>query len=266
MVDKSEKFSWLVRLGYFARGLVYVLLGYIALSTAGKAEDGQAAVFDLLQDIPLGTVFLYLVAIGLLAYAAFKAIDAASDIENHGDDTKGRMKRVGSAASAITHLLLAWTAYQFATGAKQQSAQGDGGSQETASSLLTWEIGPFVLGLVGVGFLIGAAMQAKNAWTAGFMKCVGGGAPGYVKPIGRAGHAARAVVFLLIGWSLMRGAWFSQSNEVKGLGDAVVALSDTGILYSLVAVGLIMFGLFSMIVARYRIIPDVGHGNLRPHV
>lgn len=264
MVDKSEKFSWFVRLGYLARGMVYLLLGYIALSTAGKAEDGQAAVFDLLQDIPLGTVILYFVAVGLLAYAGYKAIDAASDLENHGSDTKGRMKRVGSAASAVAHLLLAWTAYQFATGEKQQSAQGDGGSQETASSLLAWEIGPFVLGVVGIGFLIGAAMQAKNAWTAGFMKRIGRGAPDYVCPIGRAGHAARAVVFLLIGWSVIRSAWFSQSSEVKGLGDAIVALSGSGI-YSLVAVGLIMFGVFSMITARYRVIPDVHHGDLKPH-
>lgn len=264
MVDKSEKFSWFVRLGYLARGTVYLLLGYIALSTAGKAEDGQAAVFDMLQDIPLGTVILYFAAIGLLAYAAFKAIDAASDIENHGDNTKGRLKRVGSAASAVAHLVLAWTAYQFATGEKQQSSQSDGGSQETASSLLSWEIGPFVLGVVGIGFLVGAAMQAKTAWTGGFMKHIGGGAPDYVRPIGRVGHAARAVVFLLIGWSLIRSAWFSQSSEVKGLGDAIVALSGSGI-YSLVAIGLIMFGVFSMITARYRIIPDVHHGDLKPH-
>lgn len=266
MVDKSEKFSWLVRLGYFARGIVYLLLGYIALSTAGKAEDGQAAVFDLLQDIPLGSLILYLVAIGLLAYAGFKAIDAASDVENHGSDTKGKLKRVGSGASAIAHLLLAWTAYQFATGAKQQSAEGDGGSQEAASSLLTWEIGPLLLGIVGIGFLVGAAMQAKSAYTASFMKHVGGGAPSYVRPIGQAGHAARAVVFLLIGWSLIRGAWLTQSSEVKGLGDAVVALSGMGLLYSLVAIGLIFFGIFSMIVARYRIIPDIGRGDLKPHI
>ena len=100
MVDKSEKFSWFVRLGYAARGLVYILLGYLALSTAGKAQDGQAAVFDLIQDVPLGTPMLYIVAIGLLAYAAFKFIDAATDIENHGDDAKGKAKQE-SAGKAV---------------------------------------------------------------------------------------------------------------------------------------------------------------------
>ena len=266
MVDKSEKFSWLVRLGYAARGVVYLLLGYLALSTAGKAQDGQAAVFDLIQDVPMGTAMLYLVAIGLLAYAAFKFIDAATDIENHGDDAKGKAKRIGSAASGVAHLLLAYTAYQFATGDKQQSSQANGSSQETASSLLTWEMGPVLLGIVGLGFLVGAAMQAKSAYTLSFMKHIGGGAPSHVCHIGRAGHAARAVVFLLIGWSLVKAAWFSQSSQVKGLGEALVALSDNGVIYPLVAIGLIMFGLFSLITARYRIIPDIQTGDLKPHL
>lgn len=263
MVDKSEKFSLLVRLGYFARGIVYILLGYIALSTAGKAKDGQAAVFDLLQDVPMGTAILYLVALGLLAYAAFKAIDAVSDLENHGDDPKGRAKRIGSGASAVAHLFLAFTAWQFATGEKQQSAGAASGTQEKAGSLLSWEMGPVLLGILGLGFIVGAAMQAKSAYTAGFMKHIGGGAPSYVKPIGQGGHAARAVVFLLIGWSLIKGAWLTQSSEVKGLGDALVALSDSGI-YTLVAVGLILFGVFSMITARYRIVPDIQQGDLKP--
>jgi hypothetical protein len=266
MVDKSEKFSWLVRLGYAARGVVYVLLGYLALSTRGKAGEGQAAVFDLIQDVPLGTAMLYLVAIGLLAYAAYKAIDAATDLENHGDDTAGKGKRIGSAASAIAHTVLAYTAYQFATGEKQNSAGQGGNSQEMAGSLLTWDMGPALLGVLGLGFIVGAAMQAKSAYTASFMKTVGGGAPAYVEPIGRAGHAARAVVFLLIGWSLVKSGWFSQSGQVKGLGDAIVALSDNGVIYPLVAVGLILFGLFSLIIARYRIIPDIHRGDLKPHI
>ncbi|MGX7926204.1 DUF1206 domain-containing protein [Tsuneonella sp. HG094] len=264
MVDKSEKFSLLVRLGYAARGLVYLLLGYLALSTAGKAKEGQNAVFDLLQDVPFGTPLLYLVALGLLAYGAFKAIDAATDLENHGDDAAGKGKRIGSAASALTHVVLAWTAIQFANGEKQQ-AEGTNSTQETAGSLLDWEVGPFVLGIVGLGFLIGAAMQAKSAWTANFMKHIGGGAPSWVKPVGQAGHAARVVIFALIGWSLIRGAWLDKESEVKGLGDAIVALSDSGI-YSLVAVGLVFFGVFSLITARYRIVPDIQRGDLKPHL
>ena len=56
-----------------------------------------------------------------------------------------------------------------------------------------------------------------------------------------------------------------KESEVKGLGDAIVALTDSGI-YSLVAVGLIFFGIFSLITARYRIVPDIQRGDLKPHI
>ena len=263
MVDKSEKFAWLVRLGYAARGLVYVMLGYLALSTAREAGEGQSAVFDTIQDVPLGSALLWLVAVGLLAYAAFKFIDAATDVEHHGSDAKGMAKRVGSAASGVAHVVLAWTAYQFATGTKQQST-GDTGGEEAAASLLAWDMGSLLLGVVGLGFLVAAAMQARHAWNASFMHHVSGRAPRAVEPIGRVGHAARAIVFLLIGWSIVQSAWFEQSTEVMGLGEAIAALSDNGSVYTFVAVGLILFGVFSLIVARYRIIPDLGHDLRRP--
>lgn len=263
MVDKSEKFAWLVRLGYAARGLVYIMLGYLALSTAREAGDGQSAVFDLIQDVPFGTALLWLVAVGLLGYAAFKFLDAATDIEHHGGGAKGAAKRVGSAASGIAHVVLAWTAYQFAAGTKQQSS-GDTGGEEAAASLLAWDMGSVLLGLVGLGFLVASAMQARHAWNASFMQHVSGRAPRAVEPLGRVGHAARAIVFLLIGWSIVKSAWFEQSAQVMGLGEAIMALSDNGAVYSLVAVGLILFGVFSLIVARYRIIPDVGSDLRRP--
>lgn len=263
MVDKSEKFRWLVRLGYAARGLVYILLGYLALSTAGQAGDGQSAVFDMIQDVPLGTPLLYLVTVGLLAYALFKLLDAATDLENHGGGAKGTAKRIGSAGSAVAHLLLAYTAFQFARGA-QHGSTGDGGGQERASTLLSWEMGWILLGLIGLGFIVAAAMQARNAFDAHFMQRLSGRAPASVKTIGRIGHAARAVVFLIIGWSLVQAGWLERSGEVKGLGAAIMALSDQGVLYTLVAVGLILFGVFSLIAARYRIIPDVNAQSVKP--
>lgn len=261
MVDKSEKFSWLVRLGYAARGLVYILLGYLALSTAGEAEGGGEAVFDLLQDVPLGTPLLWLMALGLLAYAAYKFLAAIADIENRGTDAKGAMKRVGDAASGVAHGFLAYAAYQFATGTQQAASDGSG---ERAGSVLQWELGGLVIGVIGLGFLIAAVMQGKNAITGHFMHRVSPRAPTGVEMVGRAGHAARAVVFAIIGWSLLQSAWFSSESQVKGLGEAVLSLRVNGTLYTLVAVGLLLFGVFSLVVARYRIIPDLGPNGLKP--
>ena len=91
-------------------------------------------------------------------------------------------------------------------------------------------------------------MQGKTAVTRSFMRELSSRAPEVVEYLGRAGLAARAVVFAIIGWSLMRGAWFDSSSEVK----------------TLVAAGLLLFGVFSLFAARYRIVPDLERSDLRP--
>jgi hypothetical protein len=263
VVDKSEKFITLVRVGYAARGLVYLLLGYIALSTGGEAEAGGKAVFDWLQDVPLGTIVLWVMALGLVAYAAFKFISAIADVQRHGSDKKGLVTRVGEFASGCAYSFLAYACFQFATGAKS-SASGEEGSQQMAGTVLSASLGPVVIGLIGLGFFVGAFMQAKGAATASFMHRVSGRAPTGIEAVGRAGYAARAVVFAIIGWSLVKSAWFSQSSEIKGLGQALLSLRDTGPLYTVVAIGLVLFGLFSLVIARYRIIPDFDKRELKP--
>jgi hypothetical protein len=260
MVDKSEKFRWLVRLGYAARGLVYVLIGYLALSSA-RGDHGPTGAFNWLQDAPLGKPLLYLAALGLLAYALFKLASFAFDIENHGTDRKGIFVRVGHAASGIAHLVLAYTAFQFAQGGRGGS--GDG-AQEAAGTVLSVGFGPLVLGLIGLGFLAAAFVQGKAAVTRQFMRHLSGRTPPVVETLGRIGLAARAVVFTIIAWSLVRGAWFNSSSEVKTLGDAVNSLAGQGTLYTLVAAGLLVFGVFSLFSARYRIVPDVQRSDLRP--
>ncbi len=264
MVDKSEKFSWLVRTGFAARGITYLLLGYIALSTRGDAGGGGSAVYDYIQEVPFGTPILWVMTIGLLAYVAFRLLCAISDLQHRGTDATGIMKRIGDAASAVAHLFLAYACFQFATGEKR-SSEGDSGGQEMAGSILQMEIGWIVIIVVGLGFIVGAFMQAKTGVTAHFMHRISAHAPSIAKPIGRAGHFARAVVFLLIGWSMVRGAWAEKEERVVGLGEAILSLRDTGYIYTLVAIGLIMFGIFSLFTARYRIIPEFGPEGLKPH-
>lgn len=263
-VDKSEKFTWLVRLGFAARGIVYVMLGYLALESAGKAKEGATSVFDYLEDIPFGSAILWLMAVGLLAYAAFRFLSAFADIQNKGSDRKGLLGRFADLISGSTHVFLAYAAWQFASGGKE-TAEG-GGSEDMAGTVIDMEVGALLIGLIGVGFLIGAFMQGRQAVTAKFMHRISGSAPSWTCPVGRAGHAARAVVFTIIGYSLIKGAWLAAEEQVKGLGEAIVSLRDTGLLFSLVAVGLIFYGVFSLLTARYRIIPDVDSEKIKPHL
>jgi hypothetical protein len=177
----------------------------MALGTRILEGDGNTAVLDLLQDVPFGTPLLYLMALGLAGYVLFKLASAIGDVQNRGADTKGIAKRIGDGASAVAYLVLAYTALEFAQGTRRNAEGGQ--SQETAGTVLDWALGDLIIGLIGLGFLIGAFMQAKDAVTGSFMHRVSPRAPNVIEPIGRAGHAARAVVFALIGWSLVQAAW-----------------------------------------------------------
>jgi hypothetical protein len=123
-----------------------------------------------------------------------------------------------------------------------------------------------VLGLIGLGFIAAAAMQAKSAFTRSFMRHISSDAPELIEYLGRIGLFARAVVFAIIGWSLMRSAWFDSTSEVKTLGEAVNSLAGQGTLYTLVAAGLLVFGLFSLLLSRYRIVPDFDRADMRPQL
>lgn len=254
MVDKSEKFEWLVRVGYFSRAILYSVLGLIALFSASKIAQGTDGVFRAIEDFPAGTVILWILVVGLAAYGLFRLASPAFDIENNGSDAKGWGKRLGHLGSAIGHFALAYSAYKFATA----SGGSGNGAQEAAAGVLSFDFGGVALGLLGVAFFVAAAHQAKRAWTGEFMRRLSSSAPDYSETLGRIGFAARAVVFAIVGWSLVQAGFLvGGASQVKTLGKALASLAGEGIVFTLVAIGLLIFGIFSLILARYRIIPDM---------
>ncbi|GGB55162.1 DUF1206 domain-containing protein [Blastomonas aquatica] len=254
MIDKLRRLETFARAGWFARGVVYCLLAYIALTGAGASDASPQGVFRSVQDMPGGSVLLGLLALGLALYGAYRLYGAAMDSEGKGDDAKGIAIRIGYAASGIAHFLMAFGAIRLASG----GAGGESGKQEQAAAgmMLDLPLGGPVLGAVGLCFLAAAAHQATKAWTTEFMEGVAAGAPQWVVPVGRAGLVARAVVFSVIGISLIRAGWFEAAGEVKGLGDALSSLNDHPELYLLVASGLFLFGVHSFVEARWRRIRD----------
>lgn len=262
MVDKSEKFSWLVRVGYFSRAILYTMIGFIALTAAGKVSEGSDGIFRAIEDFPGGPVLLGVMAVGLVAYALFRLCSPLFDIENEGNDASGWAKRIGHAGSAVGHLLLAWSAYRFATAEAPQS--GDG-AQDAAAGVLSFEFGGMALALLGVAFFFAAVSQARKGISGSFMGRISAGAPSVTKTLGTVGYCARAAVYAVIGWSLIKAGWFSEgADEVRTLGDALAELAGNTVVFQLVAAGLLVFGVFSLILARYRIIPDLKKEDCLP--
>ena len=254
MGSKSSKFSTLVRVGYFSRAILYCVLGLIALTSAGRISQGTNGIFDAIEEFPLGHAILWLMVVGLLAYALFRFASTFFDIENQGSDTTGWAHRIGHAGSAIGHLALAFSAYQFAT----TGSDNGGGAQDAASGILSMQFGGAALGLLGTAFFATAFFQAKKAVTGSFMNRISPAAPSQTRLLGGIGYIARAVVFLVIGWSLFKAGFMSAgAGQIKTLGDAVAALAGEGIAFTLVAIGVLAFGIFSLVLARYRTIPEM---------
>lgn len=257
----SSKFEVLVRLGYFARAVLYVMLGLIALGAIGQISEGTDGIFQTIDQIPGGTFLLWVLVVGLIGYALFRLASPAFDIEHNGSDLKGWAQRIGHAASGVGHLALAWTAYKFATGSSSDS----GGASEAATGVLALPMGGVVIGLLGIAFFLAALAQGAKAVTASFMERISPQAPEQTCWLGRIGYATRAVVFGVIGLSLVRTGFSSEDgSDVKTLGEAVASLANMGWIFTAVAIGVLMFGLFSMVLARYSIVPELdAEGHLK---
>lgn len=256
---KVTRLDWLAKAGFAARGIVYILFGWIALSARGKTNEGQKAVFDKVQDMPMGDVLLTLLALGLFAYGIFRLTSGFLDIEGKGDDPKGLAGRAAQVGSGLFYLLLSYTASQFFGGGKPSgNTTGSGSSQTAAKTLLDLDLGDVGLWLVALGFLAAAGMQVRKALKGSHMKQTAPDTPAFAKTLGQIGLITRGFVFGVIAYSFVKVAETNDPGQAKAGGAAIASLlSSSPTLYTLVAAGLIVFGVFSLILAKYRVVPAI---------
>ena len=265
-IDTLRRLELWARLGFAARGLVYLFLGWIAITT-GRALSTDDAVAEV-ERLPAAPLLLGLLAIGLFGYALFKLYSAAIDLDHKGDDNKGRFSRIGGAIGGLAYVGLGWFALKVLVGdedARPGHAAGSSDAPQEAAADVAQAPGGDWLLIAGAGIVIGIAIgQLVIAWKASFMdqmpRC-----PGFARPLGRLGHAARALVIFLVGWFLLRAAL--DGTRVRNFGDVLALLRNQhGWLFMAVAAGLMAFGLMSLMMARYRriedrdVVDDIEHG------
>ncbi|MCB5174231.1 DUF1206 domain-containing protein [Microvirga lenta] len=249
----------MARLGYGARGIVYCLVGGLALLAAfgsgGQTGGSRSALHSLLSQ-PFGTAWLIAIAIGLFGFSAWRVVEALTDADHRGTEWKALSVRAAHLLSGGIYASLAVFAINLALG-----WSGGGGEDQAARGWTAWLLSqPFGRWMVG---LIGAAVVATGlgfiwkGWRSNVTDYLSlpSGADHWAVPLGRLGFAARGVVFVLVGGFLILAAWHSNSAEVRGLGGALQSLQGQPFgwaLLGIVAAGLFAFGVFGLVQARYR--------------
>jgi hypothetical protein len=256
-MERIRRLDTWARLGYAARGVVYMLLGWIALSTGRGLTTGETV--EAVDRFPGGTPLLVLLALGLFGYGAFKIYASVLDLYHKGSDAKGRAERGAYVAAGLAYLALAFVAVRQAWshgGAAQAGrALGSGGAkQEVAEKVAASSGGGMLLALAGVIILGIAAVQFYMAWKARFLADMAGPPP-WVKPAGQFGYAARAVIVAIIGYYAVKAGL--EGDRIRDFGDALATVhASHRMLFKAIAAGLILFGLVSLTMARFGRIPD----------
>lgn len=261
----SRWMTILARLGYGAKGVVYLIIGWlavqVAIGTGGKTTDQRGAL-QIIAEQPFGKFLLALVIIGLIGFAIWCFLQAWFDTEGKGSDIKGIIGRLGYAVTGVSYALLAFGAFQLVTRTGTSSAPKSttSSTQDVTAQLLNHSWGVAVVVLLGLIVIGVACYLFANAYTAKFQRrLVLTGLSTQLRRgvifLGRFGYAALGVVFSIVGIFLIVAAVQHNPHEAKGLDSVLRTLVQQSfgpLSLGIVALGLVAYGVYSFVEARYR--------------
>jgi Domain of Unknown Function (DUF1206) len=258
-VAHSRGFEWLARAGFVARGLMYGIIGILAIKLAvgaGGTTTNQQGALKTIAHQPFGKVLLILVAIGLGGYALWRLLRA---LLGHGpEDTDSGFDRVAAVGSAVVYAGLCAIAVEILLGSG--SSGGSGNASKTTAGIFGWPGGTWLVGiggavLVGIGLYQGYRGLTRDFLEDSKTEQMSARMRSWIEWIGSFGHLARMVVFGLVGVFLIKAAIDYNPNKAVGLDGALAKIAQASygpFLLGIVAAGLIAFGAYSLSDARYR--------------
>jgi hypothetical protein len=260
MVGNLNVAPWverLARVGYVAKGILYGTVGVLAAGAAfghGESTDTRGAMAKLLG-APFGRVLLVIIAVGLFGYAAWRITSGFVDPERAGHDTKGLALRASYFIRGVIHLVLGYSAIRLAmngaTSSGDRSKQAAGAAMHAPGGI--WIVWAAAICFGGFGLYQlyrGATAKLSKQLAEGEMRSEVGP---WVIAVSRFGIAARGLVFVAIGWLLSRAATNHNPANAGGIDDALDSLAGLGPLpYTAIGVGLVAYGVYQLLNARYR--------------
>ena len=260
--ERAAHSPWIERaaaLGFIAKGVVYGIVGYFALKLAlgdGGAILGLQDTPGQVKRQPFGDLLVGALGVGLACHALWRFVQAGFQHDPRDPTWKSAGKRIGHAGQGAVSAALAVTAFQHLLG----KGRGGGGGGSWVHKALTTDGGEWVLIAAGVGFIAAGAYQLYKAYTAKFRKKLrtqemSPREEKWLVRISRFGIAARGAVLPVAGWLLIQTGRRAKSDEEVGLSAAmreIVQKPWGEIMLGVVAVGLVAYGVYQLVNARYR--------------
>lgn len=261
-VRHHEATRGLARAGLLGHGIIYLLIGVLAVFLAAGKSKGETDQTGALQELDQhtgGTVLLVLIAIGLSAYALWHLIQVFTGPMHGASDGKEQAKeRVASAARAILYAATAVSAWEVVARGR---TQGQAGKQETwTARAMQHSGGRWLVGLVGLviigigGYLVYRSF--KREFTKELdLSSASARTRRTVLFLGKWGGAARGTVVIGVGILFLVAAIQYDPQKARGVDGALRSLRDTAIgpwLLGVVAIGLVLFGAYGIAESRFR--------------
>ncbi|WP_176695914.1 DUF1206 domain-containing protein [Phenylobacterium immobile] len=249
------------RLGYVARGAVYVSIGAIALLAALGLTPRAVGVVGALEawgEWPPGVALLWVIGLGLYAFAGWRALQAIFDADRLGTSLSAWAARAGKAFGGLTHVALAISVFGLLDAIEDLREVDDQASTRAfVEQALAQPLGDLMV--IGVGLVVAVVgladmVRAPGGRFAADLECRGVTAR-WANRTARFGYAGRGFAMLLVGVVTMMAGWHARSAEAGGLGAALEVLKDQPFgrwILGATALGLVAFGAFNFLKAAFR--------------
>jgi hypothetical protein len=246
----------LVRLGYLAKGVIYLSIGALALRLAlgmrgGKLTDASGVLLTVLQQ-PFGRVMLAVIGVGIVAYAAYYLFEAIADLRHRGGGVRGWIDRSMTIIKAAVYGMIGVEALNIVL-----LGGGSGGdAEDNARLVMRFPLGEVLLVLIGIGVAVYGFTQLRMAWDGRADDDIDVGKvrreAAWILPLGRIGTAARSVILIVMGVTLLWSGLQERPSNADGYSEVLATIASVNP-WLLVAMGagLGCFGLYQLCHARF---------------
>jgi hypothetical protein len=253
---ESRPMHWVARFGLACRGVIYLLLGLLAVLVArgDQAEMDQKGVLRAVVDKPFGGFVVVLLGVGFACYALWRLSEAIFGVTG---ERPGPGPRLRSAVRAVVYGFLSVTAFGILLGSSaSQSAQ----QKSLSAQVMAHPGGRWLVGVVGAAVVVVGLVLAYEGLRLRFMKYFPAdrtpeGLRGLIRQLGRVGSIARGLVFAFAGALVVQAAWTYDPQKAGGLDAALKTLREAPYgpyVLALAGVGLALFGVYGLAEAAFR--------------